>query len=320
MYSKLQKVNLQENRAAKTLLGETQFNWFTQQLSSSTAKWKVVGNQVLMMPVIPLELKDTWNGYTDERDRLYSYINDKNIKNIVVITGDIHMTFVADLPKNLLVYNSFFKTGSMGVEFVAPSVTSSNLDEFAGFSSSFLNWLVATFNPHIKKADLSNHGYFILDVKSDRVQADWNYVNTVETINSGQYFSHGYYVKSGEKFLKSATSASTLNSSSVPALAPLQVNRTTVEDEVVNPLVVIGNYPNPTFGVTNLHFATTQPTNLTVDLFNEKGILIGTLVNENIESGLYNLEYNTDTLETGVYILQIRSNEEIVSKKIIVGK
>lgn len=320
VYSKLQRVNLQENKGNKTLLGETQFNWFTQQLSNSKAKWKVVGNQVLMMPVIPLELKDTWNGYQEERERLYTYIKDKKINNIVVITGDIHMTFVADLPKSLLTYNTLFKTGSMGVEFVAPSITSSNLDEFAGFTSSFLNWLVAAFNPHIKKADLSNHGYFILDVKNDRVQADWNYVNTIQTVNPEQFYSHSYYVRDGEKFLKNANAASTLATTNVPALAPLARTNATTETTGENAVVVIGNYPNPSKGLTNLHFAIAEPSQVMASLYNEKGILVGELFNDTVTEGLYNLEYNVSGLPTGIYLLQLRANEAVISRKIIVGQ
>ena len=80
----------------RSLLGEEQFNWLTSGLKQSNAKWKVVGNQVMLMPFSPLGLKDTWEGYQDERQRLYDYILNNNINNIAFLTGDIHMTFVGD--------------------------------------------------------------------------------------------------------------------------------------------------------------------------------------------------------------------------------
>lgn len=314
IYDKLQRTSIQDKKASKTLLGEEQFQWFTKQLSTSTAKWKVVGNQVLMMPVLPLQLKDTWNGYTEERERLYNYIKSNNVKNIVVITGDIHMTFVADLPESLLKYSTLFKTGSMGVEFVAPSVTSSNLDEFVGFSSSFLNWLVDTFNPHIKKADLSNHGYFILDVTASKVQADWTYVKTIDTPSTEQFFSHGYYVSDGTKFLKKATAASVFKGTASPQ-APLQKERVGKPSS----LVVLGNYPNPSVGETHLHFGVTAPVTVHAELFNEQGVSVRVLLDEKLDEGLYNLDYDLASLPHGMYFLQIDNGTEKVTKKIVVA-
>jgi alkaline phosphatase D len=271
------------------------------------------------MPVIPLELKDTWNGYKEERDRLYKFINDKKINNIVVITGDIHMTFVADLPQNLLFYNSLFKTGSMGVEFVTPSITSSNLDEFAGFTSSFLDWLVATLNPHIKKADLSNHGYFILDVKSDKVQADWNYVNTVKEVNSEQFYSHGYYVKDGKKFLEKANSASRLVGTVFPPLvSKMETTSINEEKEPTKSVVVFGNYPNPSSEYMNLHFAVTDSTFVKIDLYNNHGELVSNLLNESLNEGIYDLSSITQDLPENIYFIQIEFEGKSVSRKIIV--
>jgi alkaline phosphatase D len=39
-------------------------------------------------------------------------------------------------------------------------------------------------NPHIKYVDLVNHGFIILDVNSQRIQADWYCVNTLDTIDA----------------------------------------------------------------------------------------------------------------------------------------
>lgn len=322
LFEKIEKVATAEAakqaKVNRNLLGEKQYNWLTSQLKNSKAKWKVLGNQVLMMPVIPMQLKDTWNGYQQERDRLYQFVKSNKINNLVVITGDIHMTFVGDLPESLLRYSTLFKTGSMGVEFVTPSVTSSNLDEFVGFSSSFLNWLVATMNPHIKKADLSNHGYFILDVKSDRVQADWNYVNTIKTVNSGQFYSHSYMVKDGKKFMESVSAPSTLSTTNVSPLAPTAKTSTSVEETTKNTVVVLGNYPNPTSDFTDLHFAVTKQSHVKISLYNDKGELVSDLVNENLSEGLYDLTCITQDLKEGLYFIKLDLEDNSITKKIVI--
>ena len=105
----------------RTILGPVQKDWFFDQLASSDATWKVVGNQVIFSefnvwwaanpadPVLnsPLVLEsvflDIWDGYPSEREEIIDFIagveSEAPIDNVVILTGDFHSTFGFDVSK-----------------------------------------------------------------------------------------------------------------------------------------------------------------------------------------------------------------------------
>ncbi len=199
---------------ARELISEGQRTWLTGQLKGSQqrgATWRILGQQVMMMqwnagglpqgiggqdaPNIGLRdggnavNPDAWDGYTAERSRLYDALETNGIDNLVVLTGDIHSSWAADLPRDPYdpaVYNPVTGEGSLGVEFVTTSITSDNFNEIlaeqAGQSEPFPEGSSAPFeagtmadNPHIKYVDLDRHGMMILTVTPEATQADWFY-------------------------------------------------------------------------------------------------------------------------------------------------
>ncbi len=105
--------------ADRTILGPVQKDWFFNELTSSNARWKVIGNQVIFSefnvwwaanpadPVlnsaIALEsiFLDIWDGYPSERDQIINYIagaeTGNPIDNVVILTGDFHSAFGYDV-------------------------------------------------------------------------------------------------------------------------------------------------------------------------------------------------------------------------------
>jgi alkaline phosphatase D len=97
----------------KTLLGKNQFHWLEQSLLNSTATWKVISADV--PTTIPNCFNkqlgcDNWaiNGtissnstfnktFTRERSDFLKFLDDHNIKNVVVVATDVHF------PTNVLV-------------------------------------------------------------------------------------------------------------------------------------------------------------------------------------------------------------------------
>ncbi|HMQ50290.1 MAG TPA: alkaline phosphatase D family protein [Saprospiraceae bacterium] len=149
----------------RTLLGATQKAWFFDQLSQSNAKWKVIGQQVIVAefnvgwaaladPTFTFDqlessFLDIWDGYPAERAEVLQYIADNNIDNTVILTGDFHSAFAFDVapnPVNLVfqtipglgdfpfynpsaTYDAATGAGSVAVEFATPSISSANFDE-----------------------------------------------------------------------------------------------------------------------------------------------------------------------------------------------
>ena len=94
----------------KTLLGKEQLQWLEQSLLNSTATWKVISSDV--PTTIPSCYNkevgcDNWATYTTnstfsktftrERSDFLKFLDDHNIKNVVVITTDVHF------PTNILI-------------------------------------------------------------------------------------------------------------------------------------------------------------------------------------------------------------------------
>ncbi len=194
---------------SRTLLGYEQEAWLSNQLSSSTAQWKVLGQQVMMAQRYFIELPDyfgggasfwldSWDGYAANRARFLQQLKEQGINNVVVLTGDVHSSFASDLSDDPYDPDNYDRTdgeGSLAVEFVCPSVTS------PGFPPVIAESGAATImgaSPHIKYAELRQHGYMILDVNKQRAQAEWYYVNQVLYPSTAQKFAVAYASSDGE--------------------------------------------------------------------------------------------------------------------------
>lgn len=196
---------------ARRMLGPEQHQWLLDQLSASTASWKIIGQQVVMHPWnlagAPQAAGggqqlngDSWDGYQAERSALIQHLRSQNIANVVVLSGDVHSSWAADLtddPNNPAVYNPATGAGSVAVEFVATSITSPfAIDIPEGQQAMLAN------NPHIRYTDWDQKGYLVLDVTPERVQGEWWYVSTIEERGGSESFGIGYQARSGANHLE----------------------------------------------------------------------------------------------------------------------
>lgn len=155
---------LQQFEALKTqamgrvpsILGTPQTAWWKQTLSSSSATWKVWGNEV-MLSRLWLDLRasapapynaqyvvncDGWDGYPSHKADLLGHITSNNIQNVVAITGDLHAFqcgVVRDKPDT--------STGTPAVvDFVSAGISSSSFYSYvkAGAGTTPLAALVTS--------------------------------------------------------------------------------------------------------------------------------------------------------------------------------
>ena len=85
------------------------------------------------------------------------------------------------------------------------------------------------------------------------------------------------------------------------------------------------NYPNPFNPSTTIDIQTSKRDNLDVRIFDARGNLISVLINENMESGHYVLQWSGvddmgRSMPTGIYFLQVRSGAESNTQKMIMLK
>ena len=116
---------------------------------------------------------------------------------MVVLTGDIHSTWVADLahdPFDSRYYNGKTGEGSLADDFDTPSISSPALPPVIGDIAAAA---LKSSSPHLKHCDMVHNGFFILDVTEERAQADWFFVKTVKEKSTEHH--HGLSYKTNDK-------------------------------------------------------------------------------------------------------------------------
>jgi len=109
-----------------TMMGPEQERWLMGGMRASGARWNVLANQVLIAQlsrVIEGERTfsmDKWDGYVAARSRLLDFFATERPSNPVVLSGDIHSNWVADLKTDFDDPSS----ATVATEFVGTSISS----------------------------------------------------------------------------------------------------------------------------------------------------------------------------------------------------
>lgn len=157
-----------------SILGDEQFQWLSNEMQNSSARWNLVVNQVLLAPFEAFGktlASDAWGGYPKDRQRVLRLFADLPNRNTIVVSGDAHLSYGCSLESD---------GRPAGVEFLPTSVSRGNLDEtIHGFigkvASTLAPGLVKTFNPHIKYFEASQHGYGIVDIRAGVSRCEYWY-------------------------------------------------------------------------------------------------------------------------------------------------
>jgi len=158
-----------------TLTGPAQEKWLLKGLGASPARWNVVAQQTVMAQYDHrtgtggLFNMDSWDGYVAARNRVLGYLPNKRPENPVLIAGDVHSGWVADLKSDFRNPNS----ATLGTEFVGTSITSRLPD-------SAIDTIKAARpeNPHVKYFDDRPGGYVRCDLNASRWRSDYRLAKT----------------------------------------------------------------------------------------------------------------------------------------------
>jgi len=69
---------------------------------------------------------------------------------------------------------------------------------------------------------------------------------------------------------------------------------------------IIWNFPNPTENSTTINYSLKQNSQVNISIYNIKGQLISTIINETKPKGEYSVIYNTEALNSGVYFIRYK--------------
>lgn len=115
---------------------------------------------------------DAWDGYVAARNRLLGFVDEEDIRNLKVLTGDIHSSWVADLKADF----AFANSPVVASEFVGTSITSD-------FPPSFIPIIQAALldpaNRHVKFFDGAQHGYVRCTITPEQWRSDYRVVDTI---------------------------------------------------------------------------------------------------------------------------------------------
>jgi alkaline phosphatase D len=148
------------------MLGAAQERWLLDRLAATPATWKVLAQQVMVMPrdlgstseVISM---DKWDAYPAARERLYAGLAERNVQNLSVLTGDLHNAWAGTLHRDPRDPSSRV----LGHEFCATSISSNGdgSEVVAGTET------MRRRNPHIAFYN-NRRGYCLHEADQQRMQ------------------------------------------------------------------------------------------------------------------------------------------------------
>jgi len=156
-----------------TILGAAQREWLFGTLGASRARWNVVAQQVLMAKIDTKAGEeeaysmDQWSGYEADRKKVLDFFAQRKPSNPIVITGDIHSNWVADLKMDW----KDERSATVGTEFVGTSISSGGdgAEERPTTQAQYRE------NPHLKWFN-GQRGYVKCTVTPAEYRADYRVV------------------------------------------------------------------------------------------------------------------------------------------------
>ncbi|MEV6348983.1 alkaline phosphatase D family protein [Actinoplanes sp. NPDC051851] len=164
--------------AGRTILGRAQRDWLLDGMSDSGTHWNLIAQQVMMAechyggPAARMDM-DKWDGYAADRRAVLLHAG--RVPGTVVLTGDIHFNYAADLRVD------FARPGTpaVGVELVCTSISSGG---DGSESTPNLEQQLA-FNPHLRFAN-AQRGYVRAELTRERLRADYRVVPYVTRLDA----------------------------------------------------------------------------------------------------------------------------------------
>jgi alkaline phosphatase D len=180
----------------RNYLGGKQKTWLKGAVPKSKARWNLLGSQCMMMALDASPgqhaNQDQWDGYSAEREEILNHFHDRKVKNLVVLSGDIH-TFIA----GNLGTNGEQSGKPIGTELVGGSITSLGLADYLGVPAATLEGIRKAADPHTIYADFEKHGYCVVTAKKDELLGEFKAVATTLQRGSPTTSLAKFRVKSG---------------------------------------------------------------------------------------------------------------------------
>lgn len=175
----------------RTMLGAAQRDWLIEGLTTSTARWKVLGSQMMFWPWrslgrLPWQPRGAgvylnlaqWDGYAAERMAILDALAASDVRDTVVFSGDSHVFSAAQVAPDVDLPSDVPRV----VEFGTGSVTSNNADEDGYPTDDVTGPLLQAANPnHLRFFESERHGYVVSELTPTELTTE---VRSPRTIRS----------------------------------------------------------------------------------------------------------------------------------------
>ncbi|NEC77408.1 alkaline phosphatase D family protein, partial [Streptomyces rochei] len=186
---------------SRTLTGDAQERWLINGWHRSDALWNVVPQQVTFSrrfnsTSTPSKVSmDSWDGYPASRERVLAGAQAAGIENLMVLTGDVHVSYGFDIKRDFDDPDS----RTVGTEIVTTSVTSGR-----DGSEKPSNWdTLMTANPHLRFFN-GLRGYTTVSLGREAARADFRTVSHVTTEGAPLTTAASFVTEAGDPGLKPA--------------------------------------------------------------------------------------------------------------------
>ncbi len=185
---------------ARTLTGATQEQWIAAGFRHSRARWDILGQQVFFaqLDLTPGSARrfnhDAWDGYPASRDRVVDSWIAARVRNPVILTGDVHSHWAADIRHRW----DDPTAPVVGTELVTSSISSGG----DGSETTPQTTALQTENPHIHFFN-NRRGYVRTRITATELTADFRVLSYVQRPGAPVQTRATFVVEDGKPGLNS---------------------------------------------------------------------------------------------------------------------
>ncbi len=184
---------------SRSMLGLPQEQWLDGAMANSRAQWNVIAQQTIFSRLGSQRdgeftaWTDGWDGYPAARERLLGSIAAHEVRNPIILGGDIHAAVISD------VHADFSKDNSpvVAAEFCSTSVASQ------GWPAEMFNPRL-TLNPHVKFGNSTKRGYMVFDTDAKGCDARLQVLDDEKQRDTGITTMASFRVEDGKPGVNAA--------------------------------------------------------------------------------------------------------------------
>lgn len=190
------KVCAAADAANRTLTGAAQEQWLLDGLAQHYGTWDILGQQVMFARQFDASgaaNMDSWDGYRASRARVQQGWRDRNTRNPIVLTGDVHKAYANDLKADYATPTS----ATIGTELICTSIAS------GGDGTGSTTIPNASTNPHLRFYS-DRRGYTRTMIGRDQVRVDFRSVAKVTQKDAVVTTTKSFVILDGTPGLRTA--------------------------------------------------------------------------------------------------------------------